>query len=341
MPVHPFGRPKGRIEVIEIRSDALKNNLLGDPFVRNVAVYLPEGYDGGAEDFPLMVDIVGFTSSGFGHVAWKAFHENVPQQIDRLIASGEMGRVIVAFPDCFTSLGGNQYINSAAMGDWEDFLCEEMVPFLEQHFRVKQGRAHRAIFGKSSGGYGALVHGLRRADIWAAVACHSGDMGFDLCYRGDFAGVLRSLSNYGNNIKAYIEKIHSARKIHGSEFHNLMILAMAASYDPDPQSPYGVRLPVTMDTCELMEDRWANWLAWDPVKMIDDTAAQKNVKSLEGLFIDCGSKDQYNLIYGARQLNKKLDALAIDHRFEEFPDTHSTVDYRMDISLPYLFEAIK
>ena len=120
-----------------------------------------------------------------------------------------------------------------------------------------------------------------------------------------------------------------------------MILAMAASYDPDPQSPYGVRLPVTMDTCELIEDRWANWLAWDPVKMIDDTAAQKNVKSLEGLFIDCGSKDQYNLIYGARQLNKKLDALAIDHRFEEFPDTHSTVDYRMDISLPYLFEAIK
>jgi len=105
LPTHPFARPRGRIEVIEVHSEALKNNLLGDPTDRSIAVYLPEGYDQTTDDYPLMVDIVGFTGSGFGHVGWKAFQENVPQQVDRLIASGAMGPVIVAFPDCFTTLG--------------------------------------------------------------------------------------------------------------------------------------------------------------------------------------------------------------------------------------------
>jgi S-formylglutathione hydrolase FrmB len=227
------------------------------------------------------------------------------------------------------------------MGNWEDFLCDEMVPVLENRFRIRQGRDHRAIFGKSSGGYGSLVHGLRRADTWAAIACHSGDLDFELCYRGDFPGVLRALSNYDYNIRAYIEKIHRAKKVQGSEFHNLMMLAMAASYDADADLPYGVRLPVTTDTCEMIEERWINWLAWDPVRMVDNTEAQENLKSLKGLFIDCGSKDQYNLVYGARQINRKLQLLGIEHRYEEFSDNHSTVDYRMDISLPYLYEAIQ
>ncbi|MBT4161281.1 MAG: enterochelin esterase [Gammaproteobacteria bacterium] len=341
MPLHVFTRPRGRIEEIEIESKAIADNVLGDPTRRSVIVYLPEAYDDEGQDYPLIVDLAGFTGSGYSHVGWKAFHENAPQQIDRLIEEGQMGKVIIAFPDCFTSLGGNQYINSATMGNWEDFLCDEMVPALEAKFRLRKGRDHRGIFGKSSGGYGAIVHGMRRADTWAAVACHSGDMDFDLCYRSDFAGLLRTLSAHDNSIETFIRKIRQGRKVSGGDFHYLMMLAMAASYDPDPSAPYGIRLPVSDDTCELIEDRWQNWLDWDPVRMIDSPEAQRNLMSLNGLFIDCGSKDQYNLVFGARQLTKKLQLLGIDHRYEEFPDNHSTIDYRRDISLPFLYEAIR
>ncbi len=328
------------METIEIESPALAGNMLGDPARRNVAVYLPAGYDESAASYPLMVDFAGFTGSGLAHLGWKAFQENVPQRVERLIKEGVMGPAIFAFPDCFTSLGGNQYINSIAMGNWEDFLCDEMVPALEKKFRLLQGRDHRAIFGKSSGGYGAIVHGMRRADTWGAIACHSGDMDFNLCYRGDMAGLLRALATHDMSIRSFIERIHEGRKVSGGDMHYLMILAMAASYDPDPQAPYGVRLPVREDTCELIEGRWRNWLAWDPVLMIDDAEAQRNLKSLKGVFIDCGANDQYNLVYGARRLNRKLLAQNIDHRYEEFPDNHSSVDYRLDISLPYLFHAI-
>ena len=340
MPQHSYVPPNGRIEIIEIESGALANNLLGDPAVRRVAVYLPRDYDDSTEYYPLMVDLVGYTGSGLAHVGWKAFQENVPQQIDRLVHSGVMGQAIFAFPDCFTSLGGNQYINSASMGNWEDFLCGDMITKLESEFRIKKGRDHRALFGKSSGGYGAIVHGMRRADTWAAVACHSGDMDFELCYRSDFPALLRTLAGVENGIKGFIGRLRENRGISGGDFHQLMMLGMAASYDPDPEAPYGIRLPVTEDTCELIPERWQNWLAWDPVRMVDTQSAQNNLKMLKGLFIDCGSRDQYNLVYGARQFSRKLARLGIDHCYEEFQDNHSGIDYRMDASLPFLYKAI-
>ena len=341
LPQHPFHQPRGRLVSLEVSSKALAANLCGDPDSRTVAIYLPEDYDRTKQQYPLLVGLAGFTGSGLMHVGWKAFQENIPQRVERLISEGKMGPAILAFPDCFTSLGGNQYINSTALGQWEDFLRDDLLPALAREFRILPGASHRAVFGKSSGGYGALVQGMLHADTWAAVACHSGDMGFELCYRGDMPGLLRTLQASDNDIGAFVNNLHAGRKMTGGGMHQLMTLAMAASYDPDPSAPFGIRLPVSEDTCELLPERWENWQAWDPVRMIDRQEVQDNLRSLKGLFIDCGTKDQYNLVYGARQLVKKLQGYAIQHQYEEFPDNHSSVDYRMDVSLPWLYGVIK
>ncbi len=339
MPAHNFRRPQGRVVEIEIESQALAKNLLGDPATRVVAVYLPPGYDDGDERYPLFVDLVGFTGSGFAHLNWKPFGESVPQRLDRLVAEGRMGPVVAAFPDCFTSLGGNQYIDSAAMGNWESFLIDEMLPRLEADFRLRPGREHRAVFGKSSGGYGAIVHGLRRAEAWGAVACHSGDMAFDLCYRPDFPKALNALAEHGG-VEGFLAHLDGAAKIEGDEMHALMILAMAATYDPDPAAPKGIRLPVDLDTCELDTDRWQRWLEHDPLHLVRKPASHANLRSLLGVYVDCGSKDQYHLVYGARAFRTALEAARIPHRYEEFDDDHSDIDYRMDVSLPHLYEAV-
>ena len=170
----------GSVSRVTIESQALESNMLGDPAVRAVDVYVPAGHDG--QGLPLLVDLVGFTSSGLFHTNWVGFRENLPERLDRLIGEQHMPPVVVAFPDCFTRLGGNQYINSASMGAWEDFLLHEMLPAIERRFRCG-GPGRRGVFGKSSGGYGAITHALRHSDIWSAAACHSGDMGFELCYR--------------------------------------------------------------------------------------------------------------------------------------------------------------
>ncbi|MBN1824668.1 MAG: enterochelin esterase [Candidatus Eisenbacteria bacterium] len=340
MPVHNFQAPRGEIARITVGSKALLGNLLGDPAERSVWVYLPEGYGDSKEEYPLFVDLAGYTGSGPKHLAWTLFGESLPQRADRLVAEGKMGPAVFAFPDCFTSLGGNQYIDSVAMGLWEVFLVEEMIPALEREFRIRRGREHRALFGKSSGGYGAVVHAMKHADAWNAVACHSGDMAFDLVYRVEFPAALDRLAAFGHDTIAFVNHMKKARKVDGGDLTALMALAMAATYDPDPEAPFGARLPVDPETCEMDEERWARWLEHDPITMVRKPERQENLRRLAGLYIDCGSRDQYRLHYGNRVFVRELKRAGIPHRYEEFDDNHSDVNYRMDESLPFLWKAI-
>src|SRR6476646_698755 len=122
----------GSVSRVTIESHALQSTMLGDTSVRVVDVYIPAGHDG--QGLSLRVDLVGFTGSGLSHTNWTGFRENLPERLDRLIGEQRMPPVVVAFPDCFTRLGGNQYINSASMGAWDDFLLYEMLPAIEPRF---------------------------------------------------------------------------------------------------------------------------------------------------------------------------------------------------------------
>ena len=327
--------PAGTVTRLWIESEVLKSNMLGDPARRMIDVYVPHGSDG--RGMPLLVDIVGFTAGGPAHTNWKNFGENLPERLDRLIAAGAMPPVVVALPDCFTKLGGNQYINSAAMGRWDDFLLQECVPLVEKTYGCG-GKGKRGLFGKSSGGYGAMVHALMHPDFWAAAASHSGDMAHELCHLPEFPGVLRALKPHGGEIKAWLDAFFAQKKTKDKDVHILMMLAMCASYDPDPDAYMGVRLPVDPHTCEVIPERWANFMKWDPLVMAETMGP--GLKKLKALYIDCGDADQYNLVYGARRMHRLLERLGVAHTYEEFPDDHSSVDYRMDVNLPILAKAL-
>jgi enterochelin esterase-like enzyme len=144
----------------------------------------------------VLFDLVGFTGSGKSHIGWKNFEENVPERAARLVAERKLGPCLIAFPDCFTALGGNQYINSVAVGRYADYLTRELIPVVDREFRTLADRDHRGCFGKSSGGYGALIHGMKYSRYWGAIAIHSGDVYFDFVYRCDWPGTLDELAKY-------------------------------------------------------------------------------------------------------------------------------------------------
>ncbi len=340
MPKHDYTRPRGTLVEIEVEAPSVRDNLLGDPWRRTVAVYLPPGYEGSDAEYPLFVDLAAYTSSGLKRLAWTAYGSSVPQRIDRLVERGEMGPVITAFPDAFTRLGGNQYVDSVALGGWETFVAQDLVPQLEAEFRIRKGARHRAVYGKSSGGYGALIQGLRHGDRWGAVACHSGDIGFEWVYRREFPGLCDALARHGGSVQAFVDAFEAAPKVRGSDFHALMMIAMAASYAPDPSAPFGAAFPLDLHTCEVDEAGWQRWLQHDPLRIVEDPEAQASLRALRGLFIDCGRRDQYHLHFGARALTRRLSAAGIEHRYEEFDDNHSSIDYRLDESLPFLYAAI-
>ena len=119
----------------------------------------------------------------------------------------------------------------------------------------------------------------------------------------------------------------------------LMMIAMAASYDTDRAAPNGFRLPFDLETGEFLPRRWEKWLRHDPVELIGKHKA--NLKSLRGIFVDCGWRDQFHIHFGARKISQLLTKHGVSHRYEEFDDNHSGIDYRMDVSLPYLARALR
>lgn len=333
--------PKGRIESFRLTSDVLRGNALGDPFRRDVTVYLPPEYDREPKRrFPVFVDLVGFMGTGAAHTGWKAFEENVPLRLERLVSAGKMGPVIAVFPDCWTRLGGNQYIDSSAVGNYAQYLFREVVPAVEQRYRTWGEPRRRALFGKSSGGYGAIVHGMRHARHWGAVACHSGDMGFDVCYRGDIPRVCNALAHHRGDKQRFIRHFYAKRKAGMSDTMTLMFLAMAAFYDPDPKAPGGFHLPMDVRTAVVDEKRWRRWRAHDPIHLVERATSQRNLRKLSGIYLDCGDADQFHLHFGARILHDRLKKLGIAHHYSEFSDNHSGIDYRMDESLPWLYRRV-
>jgi len=330
--------PAGRVVSFHHRSRVLQQNPWGDPADRILSVYLPATYDESLAPFISLWDLAAFTNSGLGHVGWRNHGENLPQRLDRLIGQGLMSPVVVVMPDCYTSLGGNQYVNSPSVGSYADYLVEELVPFVSSQVNVAQRAKGRGVFGKSSGGYGALYHAMHYPEVWGAAASHSGDVGFDLEFRPVFPETCRTLANFSGDVPRFIREFWESNNPAGRDFTALMILAMAASFDPDPEHPENIRLPFDLHTCTLNEERWQAWLSQDPINLVEHHLDA--LRSLKGLYIDVGRHDQYNIQFGTRKLVELLRKNQVDCYFEEFNGSHSGIDWRLDHSLPFLAQAL-
>ncbi|GAB4181877.1 MAG: alpha/beta hydrolase-fold protein [Wenzhouxiangellaceae bacterium] len=326
--------PAGRIVTLRHSSQVLQNNPWQDPTERDVAVYLPHGYDEQHGPYPVLWDLAAYTSAGPAHINWRNHGENLPQRLDRLIAEQRMPPCLCVFPDCYTSLGGNQYVNSSAVGHYADYLVEELIPFIDSQFATLREAAGRIAFGKSSGGYGALYLASQYPGVWGAIAAHAPDVGFDRVYLPDFPKVCTTLEPFRDDPRELIRAFWQRKQPKGHEFHAMMTLCLAASYDPDPTHPWGFRLPFTLDTCELDNAAWQRWLAYDPLQLAHQH--RDALQQLQHLWLDVGNRDQYNIQYGSRQLSRLLTELNIAHHFEEFEGTHSGIDWRLDHSLPQI-----
>jgi S-formylglutathione hydrolase FrmB len=323
---------KGTIVSLQHKSEILKNNPLGDNFIRDLIVYLPPDYDE-SKQYPVVYCLTGFTGRGKMFLNDSAFTPNLAQRIDKLIAEHKIKPMIAVMPDCFTHYGGSQYINSSATGDYEDYLTQEIVPFVDETFSTINDKNSRAVMGKSSGGYGALIMALRHSDIFGLACSTSGDCYFEMCYQTDFAKAFRAMKG---NPKRIVEKMWDEEAKKGkNDFDALNIIGMSACYSPNGAE---VDLPFNLKTGEIRKDIWAKWKAHDPVELVEKHA--ENLKSLKLLFIDAGTRDEFNLDIGAKILCERLKKHDIAHLHEEFDDGHFNISYRQNRSLELISEHI-
>jgi len=330
----------GRLERHRIDSVLLRDNPLGDPHERPLWVYLPPGYDDDpGTRYPAVYVIQGYT----GHLSMWAnrtpYRRPFVETADAVFADGRPGCVVV-YIDAWTAYGGSQFVDSPGTGKYHSYLCEEVVPWVDEHYRTIAGRESRAIAGKSSGGFGAMITPMLRPDLFGALATHAGDAQHELCYIPEFGKAVRALRDYDHDIMRWWDDFRSRPAFTKPDDDTLlMMLGISACYsateDGTPELPFD---PVTGT---LRPEQWQRWLDWDPVRMVSRHIDA--VQSLRAVWIDAGNRDEWYLDLGAEAFRAEVAKAGLpDDRvhFELFDAGHAAIDYRYPLALAWLAERL-
>ena len=213
----PAGAPwepplHGILDRLVIESDALADNPLGDPARRPLYVYRPPGVERDhPKPLPSVYVIQGFTGQLDMWLSRQAFEPTMIERLDAMFAGGGCPDAIVVFVDAWTSFGGSQFLNSTGTGRYLDYLCDEVVAFVDERYPTAPDREHRGLTGKSSGGYGAMVVPMLRPDVFGALASHAGDALFEACYLPEFPKVARMLrEEFDGSWETFFERVRTA-----------------------------------------------------------------------------------------------------------------------------------
>jgi Putative esterase len=344
----PAGAPwelplNGRLDKLVVESEILAGNPLGDPARRPLYVYASPGVvEGGATEVGSVYVLQGFSGQLDMWLGRSSFEPTVVERLDAMFSDPGQGcpDAVIVFADAWTSLGGSQFINSTATGDYADYICDEIVPFIDAHYPTAGSAARRGIAGKSSGGYGAMVLPMLRPDVFGALASHAGDALFEVCYLPDFAKAARSLrDNFNGSIDTFRREFEARVTLDWGRHGDLLnVYGMAAAYSPDPDRPGRVLLPFDPATGRLVQDVWALWLEHDPVRMAPGHA--QALRGLRRVYLDAGRSDEYHLDLGAQAFSAELDKLDVAHTLELFDGRHGGISYRYPAAIRELLRAI-
>ena len=238
--MEPWGSElRGRLDERELESEVLRDNPLGDPHRRPLWIYLPPGYEESDRRYPSIYVIQGLTGQLDMWRNRAPFRRNFPELADELFAREEAPPAILVYVDCWTSLGGSQFLDSPGTGRYHTYLCDEIVPWVDANYRTLAVPEHRGIAGKSSGGYGAMVTPMLRPDLFGGLATHAGDALFETCYLREIGEAARALRDeYDGSYERFWEDFRSRPAFSKDSDHVLLdSWCMAACYSADGTAP--------------------------------------------------------------------------------------------------------
>ena len=157
---------KGTIEHIKVRGAALVGNLQGESPERDVFIYLPPGYASNRNQrYPVVYLLHGYSLTA---ERWMDF-TRLGEVADKDIAAGTMKPMILVSPDGYTKHGGSMWSSSPTIGDWETYIAEDLVGYVDKNYRTLATRESRGLAGHSMGGYGTLRIGMKRPDVFSSM----------------------------------------------------------------------------------------------------------------------------------------------------------------------------
>jgi pimeloyl-ACP methyl ester carboxylesterase len=323
--------PEGKRKQFEIKKfflngKSLSGNFPNDPVEREITVIERNVMD----STPALIGLAGFfgSSTSFlnrsyvGHDFFKVLN---------VIAERKSKSFLIVLPDTITSYFGNQYVNSSAVGNYEDFIVKDVAGFIGE----KYGKRKKGIFGKSSGGFGSYTLAAKHPEIFDGFVDVSGDSGFEYCYLKDFPTAISKLDS--KTPGQFIEYFRNKPRPDNSDMSTMNTLAMAAFYSPDRNSKTGFQLPFDRKFHTLINEVWERWLMLDPLRN-----AEKYLENLRGekVILQVGRRDEFSINIGMKGLSKILEKNKVKHEYREYDEGHFGIEYLYEDSLPSLMKAL-
>ncbi len=298
----------GQIKIDTITSLALKDNKLGDTNIRNIAIYLPPGYESSDKVYPVIYLLHGFGGNE------RSFVDEVGENfavflLDTMIENDVLKEVIIVMPNAKNKYGGSYYLNSELIGNYEDYIVKEIVNYIDSNYRTIKDRDARAIAGASMGGYGGITLAMKHPETYCAVAVLSPPLGFDIMTEKILPEILRENPNEmsgPNSKKQYTDYIY----------------ALSAALSPNLNNPpFFVDLPFEYPGGKVIEEVRQRWMQSDPLNMLSTYSS--SLKQMKGIYIDVGDRDLLGFKEAADAFHLKLISLGIDHVYDVFEGGHS------------------
>ena len=323
-----------------MESELLAGNPLGDPRgpPRSTSTARPAPKTCRC---PWVYVIQGFTGQLDMWLGRSAFEPTFVERLDTMFAAGECPPALVVLVDAWTSRGGSQFLNSSSTGRYMDYLCDEVVAFIDGRYRTRADRDHRALTGKSSGGYGAMVVPMLRPDVFGALNSHAGDALFEVAYLPEFPQAARLLrDSFDSSVEVMYERLARAPSFDYARFGPVLeMYGYACAYSPDPERPGEALLPFDVRTARLNDDVWGavagqgTRSAWCP-------ATSTRSARCAGFVSRPAGGDEYFLDLGAEAMSAELTAYGIEHTLELFDGRHGGIGYRYPAAIRDLVLAL-
>ena len=311
LPVSATDAAKSQLVAREIQSKSFANSKIGVSPVRKLVVYLPAGYEAETTRYPVVYFFASPFDSSFRAIFDKMGAQDV---LDREIAEGTIRKFILVAVDMTTPLGSSWYVNSPVTGNWEDFMVQELVPYIDANFRTLPTRDSRGIAGHFMGGYGAIRFGMKYPQVFGTVyAMHP-------VGTGNGVKILAGLPNWDLMEKA--KTLDDVKK----DGYSTIFTSIFQAHVPNPNNPplyinfpaHRVEGKLVIDA-KIMDLMRNNFFLESLIGQYAD-----NLKTLRGLKFDWARSDSnWDHVYSNQALTHKLNEYGIVHEAEEYNGTWS------------------
>ena len=340
-PVAGAARIKGSFDRIVVHGRSLEGNLEGDSPDRDVFVYLPPSYARETtRRYPVIYFLHGYSVGAQAYVRMLG----MPEVADVAMASGKIGEMIIVLPDSFTKYSGSMYSNSLTTGDWEAYVAEDLVAYVDSHYRTLSNRDGRGLAGHSMGGYGTMRVGMKQPAVFSALYAMSSCCLMNNPAQGRGAAPARAPAPAPAPAPAAPAPDNAARgaapagRGAGGGGLSNALFAQAAAWAPNPMNPPQYFDLPTKDGV-LQPLIAAKWVANSPLVMVDQYVP--SLKRYRAIAMDVGTEDPL----GAANidLDQALTRLGVAHRFETYEGNHTNrVRERFEIKvLPFFSEQLR